>query len=250
MIGIAGGAGPAAGVDLCKKIIEETQAAFDQEHLPLLLLSKPECIPDRTAYLMGEEPVNPAVAISAVFYELEQAGATVAAIPCNTAHAPAIFNEILNLLRQRRSDLIVVNMIEETIHYLQQIYGNKPVGILCTTGTYLAGIYRTPLSAAGFRVVEPDPEWQQKVHNTIYHRQYGIKTQSEPVHPYATELLMQAASHLIHRGAEIILLACTEIPLAITAATVYGKPVADPGRILAKALVRRFAPGKLKSKLL
>lgn len=247
MIGIAGGAGPAAGLDLCKKIMEETLAFADQEHLPLLLLSKPELIPDRTAYLMGKELHNPAIAISMVFDHLEKAGATIAAIPCNTAHAPVIFNEVKTLLSGKGCNLVVVNMIEETIRYIDHVYGKKTIGVLSTTGTLLAGIYRIPLKAAGFTVVEPDAELQEKIHAAIYDPVYGIKTQSDPVHSTAVECLMHAAAVLVQQGAEVILLACSEIPLAITAAAVYGKPAIDPNRILAKALIRRFAPEKLKA---
>jgi len=41
MIGIVGGLGPLAGIDLFRKITEQTPANIDQEHLPIILFSFP-----------------------------------------------------------------------------------------------------------------------------------------------------------------------------------------------------------------
>ena len=94
LIGIIGGVGPFAGLDLQRKILEQTVAAADQEHLPVISVSWPGPIADRTEYLLGRVPENPAYAILEQLRLLAAAGATVAGIPCNTAHAPAIFDVI------------------------------------------------------------------------------------------------------------------------------------------------------------
>jgi aspartate racemase len=86
MIGIVGGVGPLAGLDIFKKIIEETVATKDQEHVPVVLSSQPHRIADRTAFLLGKENQNPAIALKDILLELDKAGARVAAIPCNTSH--------------------------------------------------------------------------------------------------------------------------------------------------------------------
>ena len=93
-IGIVGGAGPYAGLDLAQKILQQTQANNDQDYLPTLLISTPDLIEDRTSFLLGENSRNPAHAISRNLLDLKALGVTVAGIPCNTAHAPAIQNEI------------------------------------------------------------------------------------------------------------------------------------------------------------
>ena len=94
MIGIVGGMGPLAGLDVFKKITEETPVTSDQEHAPVLLFSVPAQIPDRTEFLLGREKTNPAIAISEIILTLEKAGARVVGIPCNTAHSPRIFDVI------------------------------------------------------------------------------------------------------------------------------------------------------------
>ena len=48
MIGIVGGVGPYAGLDLLRKLLDNTLANSDQEHLDTVLLSLPSGIMDRT----------------------------------------------------------------------------------------------------------------------------------------------------------------------------------------------------------
>ena len=58
VIGILGGMGPEATVDCFDKIIKNTPATKDQEHLRVIIDSNPE-VPDRTAAIIGggESPV-------------------------------------------------------------------------------------------------------------------------------------------------------------------------------------------------
>ncbi len=43
-IGIVGGAGPYAGLDLAQKLLQQTKAKSDQDYLPTLLISTPGLI--------------------------------------------------------------------------------------------------------------------------------------------------------------------------------------------------------------
>src|SRR5512139_4045747 len=113
VIGIVGGIGPYAGLDLNRKIFEQTAAVRDQDHLSVLMLSWPRDIPDRSAFLLGESVEDPAIGIVKCLRVLEQAGATVAAIACNTAHSPRIINAVHDALRAGGHHIEVVNMIRE-----------------------------------------------------------------------------------------------------------------------------------------
>ena len=53
-IGIVGGIGNYAALDLIKKIYDLTDANTDQEHLPIALLSKPHEIVDRNRLSPGK----------------------------------------------------------------------------------------------------------------------------------------------------------------------------------------------------
>lgn len=246
MIGIVGGVGPLAGVNIVQKIIEETIAEKDQDHLPVLLFSLAHQIPDRTEFLVGKIEENPAKDIFSVIQRLSNAGATVAAIPCNTAHAPLIFNEIKKLIKEDNISIELISMIDYTLRFVQEYFPKKKIGILSTTGTWKEGIYRQAFLNEGLSIVEPDEVLQHRVHDAIYHKSYGIKAQSSPVHSKAKEELDFAVNELRSKGAELIILGCTELPLAFTEQSWKGIPLVDPNRILARALISSIDKTKLK----
>lgn len=244
MIGIVGGVGPLAGLDIFKKIIEETIATKDQEHIPVILSSQPHRIADRTAFLLGHSTENPAQALLEIITELDKAGAKVAAIPCNTAHASLIFNQI----KEEASSLSLklLHLVEETAKFIQENYPNQKVGVLSTTGTRDTSLYKNVLAQFGIENIAPDDELQNSVHQAIYNEEYGIKAFSSPVTQKAQDDLIHAVSILKNQGAQIIVLACTELPLALTEKSHLGLPTVDPNRILARALIQQVAPQKLK----
>jgi aspartate racemase len=247
IIGVVGGAGPFAGLDLCQKILEETIAECDQDYLTVLNWSQPNRIMDRTDYLMGNVGVNPALAIAAQVGRLAQAGATVAAIPCNTAHAPPIFDEIMAALQREHVEITFLHMIRETAVFLQTYFPHVyRVGVLSTTGTYRLRLYPDNLEPCGFTVLLSDEAMQTtQIHPAIYDRTYGIKANGTAT-PRARQDLLKGANALHEAGAEALILGCTEVPLAIGETAVNNMPVIDPTRILARALIREADPTRLK----
>ena len=248
VIGVVGGMGPYAGLDLVRKIFDQTTASTDQEHLEVILLSTPG-IPDRTGFLLEGRGGNPAPHIAAAVRALDAAGASVAGIPCNTAHAPAIFDAVLQDLETTRSRIQLLSLIAETVASLagQRAAGPMRLGVLSTTGTLRTQVYSGPLAAAGFSVIEPADDVQQDlVQRAIYDPAYGIKARSNPVTERARESVLSAIRHLAERGAQAVVLGCTELPLAVGESTVLGLPVIDPAVALARALIRETHPEKLK----
>jgi aspartate racemase len=245
-IGVIAGAGPFAGLDLLKKIFEQTIASSDQEHLDVIGLFRSSKLPDRTAYLLNPELENPGLAIAAQALELESAGASVVGIPCNTAHSPRIFDVALNELRGRASSIIFVNMIAETVAYIRQHMQVQRIGILSTTGTYRVKLYPGYLEQAHLQAVVPDEDIQlDLIHPAIYDATYGIKATGTAT-PKSRRDLLTAFQHLVDKGAEAVILGCTEIPLAIPESMVGNTPTIDPTLILARALIREVDPAKLK----
>lgn len=245
MIGIVGGVGPLAGVDIVKKIIEETNARRDQDHVPVLLSSQSHRIPDRTEYLLGKEPINPGIAISEIALELEKAGATVLGIPCNTAHSPRIFDVIQELLQNNGSNVQVLHMVAETAKFIKEHFPEANVGVLSTIGTRNTGLYKQVIEEFGLKCIEPNDTLQNKVHAAIYDETYGIKAFSSPVTNRAHDQLVAAIQELKGEGAQVIILGCTELPLALREKSYSRLPVIDPNRILARALINAVDPGKL-----
>lgn len=247
MIGIVGGVGPYAGIDLLKKIYDNTIANSDQEHLDTVLLSMPSSINDRTEYLQNTKIDNPANALATLLLKLEKMGATVAGIPCNTAHVKEIFDVILQKINNENSNIKVLNMIQETILFLNQNYPYIiRVGVLSTTGTYKSGVYSDALMHNNYEAILPTIEIQEElIHPAIYNSTFGIKSQSNPVHPKAIENLLQGISYLKKKGAQAVILGCTEIPLAIPQKEIDGVVTIDPTNVLARALIKNYSPNKL-----
>jgi len=246
-IGIVGGAGPYAGLDLARKLLQQTIAKSDQDYLPTLLISTPGLIEDRTDFLLGESENNPAYAIFRNLRDLEALGATVAGIACNTAHAPEIRDVFLEKLKNSESNLKILDMISETADFLRNYCQEvKAIGILSTTGTWKAKFYPEILSEYGYEVLTLDEQQQKFLHKeSLFNPVYGIKVQAHPVSIQAREALLEGVYTLKNKGAQAIILGCTEIPLGIPERTIEETFCIDPGLILARALIREFCSEKL-----
>lgn len=242
-IGVIGGVGPEAGLDLVRKIIASTRATKDQEHLPVLMASLPHRVSDRTAFLLGHTSENPGHALADIATQLVAGGSEVIGMPCNTAHAPIIFD----IIRDRvAGHCDLVHMVEEvTEEIARRAAPTRTIGVLATTGTIASGVYHDALNARGHHVLELPPGLQAGVQAAIYDPAYGIKSGRGSKYPGAGVGLHAAAEHLIRDGADLIVLACTEIPLVLTEPEIGGVPLVDATLVLARALVRRSDPGAL-----
>ncbi len=245
-IGIVGGMGPGAGIDLAAKVVSQTMAVNDQEHLPIVLYSFPGDIGDRTDYVLGKISENPGAAIANILLEMEKAGVTVAGMACNSAHIPVIFEEIAAKLKRSGSSVWLAHMVREVAACIRQNFpGVKKVGIMGTTGTYVSSLYDL-LEDYGLKTVNPTVAEQDALHSAIYHPTYGIKSLSGKVSEKSAEMLTQTCRSLKKQGAEVVVLACTELSLAHQQSTMEGLPVVDTNLALARALIHAFAPEKLR----
>ncbi len=249
IIGIVGGLGPYAGIELCKKITNQTTAVNDQDHVNFILISTPEQIEDRTKYLVKESDNNPGHAISENILLLENLGATVVGIPCNTSHTPPIYNIIKSELKKAKSKVKLLNMIDETALFLKEKFHYiQIVGVLCTTGTYYSGIYESILAMHGIEAVLPSIDFQENVVNkAIYDPDFGLKTHPAPVKPEAKKLIRDSIRYLKDKGAQAVILGCTELPLAITDRQIDKLWIIDSNLVLARALIKEVDETKLKA---
>ncbi len=245
LIGIVGGMGPHAGVDFHAKVLHETRASADNEHFSIIHMALQHLIADRVHFIFGHTDKNPADGIFEVIRQMDELGVTVAAMPCNTAHAPPIFDVVKARMLEAKIKLRFLHMPEEVV---KSLAGSKfkRIGVLGTNGTWRSKTYETALKGSGFEPILPDWEVQERVQDAISHSQFGVKAQSNPVTPEASKLLQQGLDHLKSKGAELVLLACTELPLAYPMSQYQGMVIEDPTRILARALVRCANPQKLK----
>ncbi len=231
-VGILGGMGAEAGVELHRRVILATGARTDAEQVPCILFTNP-ALPDRPAFIEGRGP-DPFDDMLESFRMLVQAGAEVLAMPCNTAH---IWHERL----QPELPAPIVHMIRETVRAHDRSIGTA-VGVLCTSGTTKAGIYQKCCAEAGLTAVTSTPdEARDLVMRAIYgdlERGFiGLKggNKSEEI----VDLMHRAGELLMERGAQALWLACTEISLIRDELQERAPvPVVDALDVLAESIVR------------
>jgi aspartate racemase len=203
-LGVVGGIGPAATVDFIGKVVRNTPAARDQDHIRIMVEQNPQ-IPDRTAALIGSGD-DPTLALYAACKTLEEGGADLIAIPCNTAHA--FVERIQPALR-----VPIVNMLTCTADYLRETFpGLREVGVLATSGTLASRVYEQALDARGFVQIAPSAAAQARLMNAIFGPR-GAKaghTSGE-----CCDDLAVALDDLVAQGVQVIVLACTELPLLL-----------------------------------
>jgi aspartate racemase len=217
-VGVLGGVGPAATVDFMAKLVRNTPAARDQDHIKVMVEQNPQ-IPDRTEALLGRGD-DPTLALYAACKTLEEGGADLIAIPCNTAHA---FVERI----QPSLTIPIVNMLTCTADYLREAFPSlREVGVLATSGTLASRVYEKALEACGFVQIAPTEAAQARLMNAIYGPR-GAKagyTSGECCDDVAA-----AVDDLVAQGVQVIVLGCTELPLLL-----HGSALARPGGLVVR----------------
>jgi len=224
IIGILGGMGPEATIDLFYKIIKFTPAEKDQEHLRIIIDNNPK-IPDRTAAILGKGE-DPLPALQETAQNLEKAGADFIVIPCNTAHY------FLSSI-QESVNIPVLNMIEETAKETKKrIPRIKKVGLLASIGAYKSEIYHQHFKKFNIEVISPQEKDKEEIMKVIYTIKAGDLSKG------VKKNILKITQKLIDKGAEAIIAGCTEIPLILKEGDI-SVPLIDPTQILAKAAVQK-----------
>lgn len=221
-LGLLGGMGPAATVDVLHKIVDATPAARDQDHIPILIRCIPQ-IPDRTDALLSQG-LSPVDMLVRGARELRYWGADILAIACNTAHhwyqpVQEAFNGPV---------LHIAEAVADELHACGVV---GAIGIMATRGTMVSGFYQRYLEAAGYRVLMPSAAEQLRhVDHAVARAKAGDWTEARRATRAGTDTLLQ-------RGAARVVLACTELPLAVGLA-LDEHDLLDANAVLARACVR------------
>ena len=200
-LGILGGMGPLATADFRRKLAKKTPAEVDQAHIPVLRYG--DCTtPDRTANLVagGASPL-PKLLDGIRF--LNQHRVQAICVPCNSAHA--WFEQM-----QAASDAPLLHIVRASAAQVRRKYpAASCVGVLSTVGTYRMGLYSRTLQDLGYRVVTPtEAEFETLVSPAIAMNKANRWAEAGAYYDRATQ-------QLLDRGAEIIILGCTEIPFCM-----------------------------------
>ena len=226
IIGILGGMGPEATIDVFTKIVKGTKAKKDQDHLQILINNNPK-IPDRTLAIQGRGP-SPLAQLVRSAKILEKAGADFIVIPCVTVHH---YYEPL----QEKIGIPILHLLELTAHYMKtRLKRMTKVGLLATTGTIRTGLFQKYFSNNDIQLLIPTFDVQKRwVMEAVYGKR-GIKAIGPSEN--SKRLIRKASESLIFRGAQAILAGCTEVPLVLKEGDLP-VPVIDPISILAQAAI-------------
>lgn len=197
VVGILGGLGPMAGVYFYQMLIEHTPANRDQDHLDVVLSGRAST-PDRTAYILNQSREDPFTIMEQDAQNLVRYGATMIAIPCNTAH---YFYDRL----ARSLTVPVLNMVELTVAQAKA-QGCTRLGILATSGTVASHTYQRACRAAGLDYALPDEKDQEALMEIIY-------GQIKPGRKVDLDAFHRIAQGLQDQGCQRAVLGCTELSL-------------------------------------
>jgi aspartate racemase len=217
VIGILGGMGPAATVELFRRIVAQTPAQCDQDHIPIVIDSNPK-IPDRGPFILHGGP-DPRPALCRSARKLEKMGASFIVMPCNTAHV------FLPYLR-KAVRIPFLDMIAETAKVVRE----SRVGLLATETTVRTKLYHDACALYGIEVLTPFSDDQARIMEIIY----AIKGGS--FDGAMRRDLGAIAERLRARGAQAVIVGCTELSLVVGDCD---GPVYDALDVLARAAVQR-----------
>ena len=225
IVGIIGGMGPEATIDLMARIIELTPATEDSDHIHMLVDNNPK-VPSRIDAIVNGAPIDPTPALVAMAQGLERQGADYLVMPCNTAHAyhgtiaAKISIPFLNLL-----ELTAQAAIEKTPAL-------RKVGLLGSSALALTKIYEPIFANLGVEVCYPETAEQQDIMRLIK----TIKAKKTATD--ADSILAKAADQLLAQEVGVIIIACTELSL-VTDLLQQHLITVDAADVLAREVVRR-----------
>ena len=148
---------------------------------------------------------------------LRGAGAEIGALTANTPH---LYFEAI----QGGTRLPLVSIVEATCAAAARLALRRPL-LLGTRTTMESPMYRVPLAAAGIEVVAPDEEGRELVDRAIY-TELALGT----VRPELRERVLALCREAVFsRGADGVILGCTELPLVVAEADLQ-VPVVDTVR--------------------
>ncbi len=247
VIGIVGGMGPYAGLDLLKKVYDNVEADSDQSYPDVVMVSASCHIPDRTAFVKNHLGENPSVGISHCVRQLSIAGATHVGISCNTAHASVIMDQVRDAVTRSEIPVRLLSIVDETYRYVSSRFPSGRLALFATEGTYLSRVYEDAFAVdRRFQIVLPTEDNKKKIWDAIYSPEYGIKAMSNPVHDRAIQNFKDVSEQMLaEHSVDAFIMGCTEIPLGMQRLRLP-VPLIDPGTILARALVAAVAPERLR----
>lgn len=225
-IGILGGVGPQTTSKVYISIIKLIRESGEEKYPPIVIYNLPfPFVIEHEAIIQGinSEKMVPYLIDGAKI--LEKSGVDFGILPCNTLHK--FIGEIRKAVK-----FPFLSILEETVLALKD-RKVKRVGILATETTIESKIYEDVLENNGINILYPSKNDQNIVSNII------VELLNETENNLQRGTLENVCDALHERGAEIILLACTDLQL-IASDMKTSAPIVDTTEILINASVREM----------
>lgn len=221
VVGILGGMGPEATVELMRRIVVATPASVDNDHIHCIVDQNSK-VPNRVLSIQGTIP-SAAPVLADMAKRLELFGADMLCMPCNTAHyyLPEI---------QAASSLPFVDMLDATAKHIHESHPQaKRAAVLCTVGTRSTGLYEKRLAAYGIEAVYPEATLQEEVSAIIAAVKAGDSS------PAMRQRFVAVVEAMRAQGLPVMIAACTELSVICP----HDEAVVDALDCLVAELVRR-----------
>ncbi len=220
-VGILGGMGPEATVDLMQRIINLTPALDDADHIRCIVDNNPK-VPSRIKAIIEGHGEDPGPCMADMGSRLESWGADFLVIACNTAHhyykyvQDAVHIPVIHL----------VGLV--TDHLIRRFPDHRKIGILASPAVAMTGLYTQRFVPMGLTDVWPDPEAQDCLLQVIKSVKRG------DTGPDVTQAYKSVCRNLSDKGATTAIVACTELSALNTDLPVLS---VDAAQVLAQEIV-------------
>jgi len=226
VVGIIGGMGPEATIDFMRRIVARTPARDDEDHIHLIVESNPK-IPSRIAHLIELTGEDPSPQLAHIARNLEVAGATVLAMPCNTAH---------NYVRaiEGAVSIPLLDMVRLTARRMADLWPGSRVGLLASTAVHNTSLYAGALAPYGMETVVPRGQQDlMSLIRAVKRGDSGVSRRGE----------FRRIAEDLAADCDALLIACTELSVVATDLRVNA-PLLDSMDVLTDAVVALATHGE------
>ena len=221
-LGILGGMGPAASAEFVNRLVQQTPATCDQEHIPFVLWNEPRT-PDRSTSIRNGDD-RPLPYLLQGIQVLKAVGCSMIVIPCNTAHY--WYDELIKL------KVPIVHIVDSVANELRDANVVGTIGVIATQGTIQSELYQNRLTDWNC-IIPSQEEITTLVQPSIELVKAGDMVKSRT-------MIMTVVDSLISRGAQAVILGCTELPLAVRDTDQNGIPLINSIDSLVKVALKEF----------
>lgn len=198
IVGILGGMGPEATVDLMQRIIRLTPALDDADHIRCIVDNNPK-VPSRIKAIIEGDGEDPGPCMADMGRRLESWGADFLVIACNTAHY--YYGAV-----QEAVNIPVINLIDLVASHVKDNFPNRrKIGILASPAVAMTGLYTQRFSRLGIEDVWPDPDHQAQLLSVIKEIKKGNTGET------VRDDYKNVYENLMKKGATLLIIACTEL---------------------------------------